>query len=119
MKISYRSARLIALARDGRCLICGTVEQLTTHHCIPRRLCPVNAPENLVTVCRTCHDLIEDLDAVSADLTWAATYLRRTQLINAQRSRSIVDRAVELLQQGGIAHGWSHAISIARQEMTM
>lgn len=119
MRLSYKTTRAIAIERDGACLICGTTSHLTVHHRIPRRVMRVNTPCNLLTVCRRCHDTVEALDQLTSDLAWWEEYFRVAAQINAdmQRGASIVQRAQQLLRQGG-CHGWSHAISIARQELT-
>ena len=43
--------------RDGACVDCGTTEGLTVHHLTPVRVAPELGldPDNLVTVCRSCH----------------------------------------------------------------
>lgn len=72
----YRDARRKALARDGCCLVCGGLENLTTHHRIPRHISRDNSTRNLATLCRACHDLIEVLDAIPLYLSWAAYLIR-------------------------------------------
>jgi 5-methylcytosine-specific restriction endonuclease McrA len=69
--MSYRDSRLVAIARDSRCLVCRSVEQLTTHHRIPRFVSRDDSPRNLVTLCRPCHDEVEQLDAIELYLSWA------------------------------------------------
>jgi 5-methylcytosine-specific restriction endonuclease McrA len=68
---SYKTARLLTLARDGwRCLVCGGSERLTTHHRVPRHLSRNDRPANLIVVCRSCHDFAEELDRLPAALDW-------------------------------------------------
>ena len=119
-RLSYKVARQIAIERDGACLICGTVEDLTVHHRLPQRVMRLHTPCNLLTVCRACHDMIEQLDQLTADLAWWEEYHRAAAAIRAdmQRGATIVERARQLLRQDGAAHGWSHAIEIARKELS-
>lgn len=44
-----------ALERDGKCRDCGSTENLTVHHLIPRSQSGTNKLCNLITLCRTCH----------------------------------------------------------------
>jgi 5-methylcytosine-specific restriction endonuclease McrA len=53
---SYARLRLEILQRDGsRCQSCGSMTNLDVHH--PRRRSDLgnDAEENLITLCRTCH----------------------------------------------------------------
>ncbi len=120
LRLSYRVARQIAIERDGaRCLICGTSQDLTVHHRLPRRVVKLHLPCNLLTVCRRCHSAVEQLDQLTQDLAWWTEYHCAAAQIRAdmQRGASIVERAQQLLRQGG-CHGWSHALDVARQELT-
>jgi 5-methylcytosine-specific restriction endonuclease McrA len=66
-----KAARLTAIERDGRaCQLCRGTDQITTHHRIPRHLSRNDRAANLVTVCRACHDVIEELDRLPAALDW-------------------------------------------------
>lgn len=61
-------------ARDGgRCIICGASEALTVHHVRPVSLGGAGRDRNLLTLCRSCHDDLEnpirDLFAQLAGLT--------------------------------------------------
>ncbi len=120
MRLSYKTARAIAIQRDRACLACGATERLQTHHRIPRRVLRADLPCNLVTLCERCHAAIEALDQLSRDLDWApeVTIAAPRLKEDAQRGASIVQRAQQLLRQGGIAHGWSAAIELARQEVS-
>ena len=51
----------VVLERDGyRCTVCGTCgtkkNPLTIHHLKYRRCGGTNDPDNLVTMCRICHE---------------------------------------------------------------
>lgn len=48
------------IARDGRCVLCGAGENLTVHHIRPRVWGGGNSPDNLITVCHSCHMLMND-----------------------------------------------------------
>jgi len=45
-------------ARDGKCMGCGTWHNLTTHHILGRGP-GKNVPENGITLCLECHELVE------------------------------------------------------------
>ncbi|MER2105926.1 MAG: HNH endonuclease [Solibacillus sp.] len=50
-------------ARDGfKCVICDEESNLHVHHKIPRKYGGVNHPDNLVTLCSSCHPAIETAD---------------------------------------------------------
>lgn len=52
----WREIRSQIIARDGfLCQLCGCPEDLTVHHIRKWRLCKDDSPENLVTLCRSCH----------------------------------------------------------------
>jgi hypothetical protein len=61
----------------GDAVWCGTHEGLTTHHRIPRSISRDDRAANLATLCRTCHDLIEVLDAIPLYLSWEANIIRK------------------------------------------
>lgn len=69
--MNYRDSRLVAIARDGHCLVCRSGESLTAHHRIPRHISRDDSPRNLVTLCRPCHDEVEQLDSIELYLSWA------------------------------------------------
>lgn len=47
--------------RDGnRCVVCGSPRQLTIHHLRPRAIGGSDELSNLVTLCRDCHEALED-----------------------------------------------------------
>lgn len=48
--------RNIVYERDGgRCVICGSYQNLQTAHFIPRSLLGLGIPQNLVMLCMRCH----------------------------------------------------------------
>jgi 5-methylcytosine-specific restriction endonuclease McrA len=56
----WRRIRSSVLLRDGRrCKHCGTRDRLSVHHVTPRPL-GSHDPKNLVTLCDTCHDAVEN-----------------------------------------------------------
>jgi len=48
---------------DDNCRICGHVNSndLETHHVVPRRYGGSNSPSNLVTLCGSCHNALENI----------------------------------------------------------
>lgn len=52
-------AKALRLAK-GKCELCGTSFRLTYHHIIPRADGGLNATENYIVLCQSCHDEIED-----------------------------------------------------------
>lgn len=67
----WAMARETALERDEfECQFCGMAESihykvydagLQVHHIVPRRFGGTHAPENLITVCRSCHGTVESV----------------------------------------------------------
>jgi 5-methylcytosine-specific restriction endonuclease McrA len=77
----WREIRDQVRQRDGcQCVMCRVVDGLTIHHLIPRHISHDDSLHNLVTLCRSCHDYIEALDAVPAYLDWFATLIQRDSL---------------------------------------
>jgi len=53
---SYEKLRQQVLRRDGwRCQSCGTMSNLEVHHKEFRSHASLDAEENLITLCATCH----------------------------------------------------------------
>lgn len=56
----WKIIRQAAIERDGgKCVRCGSVEQITVHHIIPWRKTQNDSLENLITLCRSCHIIVE------------------------------------------------------------
>jgi 5-methylcytosine-specific restriction endonuclease McrA len=53
-----RKVRQEVLQRDGRCMICGRTTSLHIHHINPGK--PSTA-DNLITLCRACHQAVHCL----------------------------------------------------------
>lgn len=51
----WRRRRNVVLARDGRCLRCGTREHLTIDHVRPLSQGGTNRIDNLQTLCKWCN----------------------------------------------------------------
>ena len=51
----YMELKNLAISRDGKCLKCGTSENLIAHHIIPRHVNGKDELNNLATLCRSCH----------------------------------------------------------------
>lgn len=48
--------RKMVIERDNRqCVECGSTEELNVHHVIPEKYGGKYIPDNLITLCRTCH----------------------------------------------------------------
>lgn len=54
------STRRKSLKAGKTCFFCETKEELTLHHIIRRELGGATEDDNLLVVCRDCHDLIHD-----------------------------------------------------------
>jgi 5-methylcytosine-specific restriction endonuclease McrA len=60
--VSGQLLRREAMERDNhQCRECETKKDLTVYHVIPRSAGGTDALDNLVTLCRKCHVMIEDL----------------------------------------------------------
>lgn len=55
--------RTFLVNRRGKCAECGSTDigDLTAHHIIPRADGGSNRPDNILIVCRACHDRIHDM----------------------------------------------------------
>ena len=61
----HRVCEIIATRDHYRCQSCFKRlfrKTVTVHHIIPRRECGTDDPDNLITLCRACHDIIEETD---------------------------------------------------------
>ena len=57
---AWRTLRQQILERDNHlCTKCGTTECLEVHHKIPLRFGGQNTPDNLITLCASCHRIVE------------------------------------------------------------
>ena len=50
---------MLVTKRDGVCVRCGSTYYLSAHHVIPRAEGGDDAPENLVSLCVSCHARLE------------------------------------------------------------
>jgi 5-methylcytosine-specific restriction endonuclease McrA len=55
----WRRLSAAVTARDGACVECGSTRHLQAHHDVGRAEGGPDAPENLVTLCATCHARLE------------------------------------------------------------
>lgn len=53
---AWREVRRFVLARDKACLLCGATQRLTVDHVRPLSMGGSDAPRNLRTLCRSCHE---------------------------------------------------------------
>jgi 5-methylcytosine-specific restriction endonuclease McrA len=51
----WRQLSLAVVKRDGACVQCGSRRLMSGHHIIPRAEGGPDAPENLETLCVSCH----------------------------------------------------------------
>jgi 5-methylcytosine-specific restriction endonuclease McrA len=59
-KSSWQIIRKEIIERDGfQCSICSGTKRLSVHHIIPWRISKDNSPDNLITLCASCHSKIE------------------------------------------------------------
>ena len=59
--MGWNQIRNNILKRDGgECQVCGWQRDLEVHHIIPRIHGGGDHPNNLVTLCRECHDLVSE-----------------------------------------------------------
>lgn len=80
------------------CEICGSPEDLTTHHIVPRKVRVDNRPKNLARLCEDCHALVERFywKAMAQKNPWVArAYKLICQLIRTHEN----PRIRELLRQ--------------------
>ena len=57
---AWKRVRNSVVKRDGgRCAVCGSSEILAVHHRIPWLTCREDNPENLITLCKSCHYKVE------------------------------------------------------------
>lgn len=64
----WKAVRLRVIQRDGSCRLCGSTARLTVHHITPAADDDMAAldPDNLVTLCSTCHGRIDGPKAARA-----------------------------------------------------
>lgn len=59
----WKARRQACLQRDKyNCQVCGSKENLSAHHIIPRAEGGGHEVDNLITLCGSCHDLVEIAD---------------------------------------------------------
>lgn len=76
-----RSTR--ARLKDHPCRICGGAQELTLHHLIPRVIGGATEEENLLNVCRPCHDSIHNGTLDINDLVMQLSVERMRHTLNA------------------------------------
>jgi hypothetical protein len=72
------------------CHLCGSRLEVTLHHLIPRQMGGATEEENLLSVCRPCHDAIHSGQIDVADLVMEVSVKRTVRLLqtaNDQPSR--------------------------------
>lgn len=56
----WKNVVFLVIARDKECKRCGSKEDLGAHHIIPRDENGSNSLDNLICLCNTCHDWVEE-----------------------------------------------------------
>jgi hypothetical protein len=69
----YKKWRKAVIARDEKCLSCGTSEKLEAHHIdlFSKNKAARFDPENGLTLCLECHDFVHSLDSMPDVQTYA------------------------------------------------
>lgn len=71
-----KKTKLIVYERDGGCCIfCGKIG-LPEAHVIPRSHGGLGCPENIITICRSCHDKLDNSTERKKMLFYAIQYLK-------------------------------------------
>lgn len=52
---SWRQTSAAIICRDWNCTSCGSQVDLVVHHIVPWAVSQDDSPENLITLCRSCH----------------------------------------------------------------
>lgn len=81
----YQNAKLYTKKRDGyKCSCCSSrsIQDLTIHHIIERIDGGTDRPDNLMTVCRTCHDKIH-VGVIKIKSTHKPKIFRDTGVLNS------------------------------------
>lgn len=80
--------------RDSwRCVICEDDVDLHVHHKIPRNLGGINHKDNLVTLCASCHGVIETADVQKAYKKCLANF-RRKKLMGSNNKSFSTDKTL-------------------------
>lgn len=66
-KISNETRKAIYHRDNYACVLCDDNRRLQIHHCIKRSQGGTNEPENLVTLCATCHALAHNIRLAGVD----------------------------------------------------
>ena len=56
---AWRQTSMLVTQRDGACVRCGSRYYLSAHHIQPRAEGGADTPENLVSLCVSCHARLE------------------------------------------------------------
>lgn len=62
---------------DYKCIFCGTTYSLPEAHIVPRSKGGLGIEENIVTVCRECHNRMDQTTDRKQMLTFAIKYLMK------------------------------------------
>lgn len=75
--ISQKTKQVVWARDGGRCIFCGSTNALPEAHIFPRSHGGLGIPENIVTVCRSCHDKMDNSSARTGMLAYAKEYIRQ------------------------------------------
>jgi len=60
--VAYKWLRIEILRRDAwRCQYCGCMQNLDVHHIQPRARAGEDSGENLIVLCRGCHNAVHNV----------------------------------------------------------
>lgn len=76
-----------------RCYYCSSTNNLTLHHLFRREMGGANEPENLLCVCRDCHDRIHRKEIDDQDLVWQFSLRRTDNILKGIRDPKPADGA--------------------------
>lgn len=68
---------------SGGCYLCGSDLELTLHHLIPREMGGATEEENLLSVCRTCHDAIHRGEIDTTESVMEVSIERASRLLQS------------------------------------
>ena len=74
--ITMKVKKIVWERDEQRCIFCHTPYALPEAHVIPRSKGGLGIEENIITVCRECHNKLDQTDERTWRLPYAKTYLK-------------------------------------------
>lgn len=81
--------------RCGRCKCSFKKNELTVHHLTPRAEGGSDDPKNLISLCRPCHDIVEDKHLTTAKAIRQDYYLEKDDKIKVKVKKVIDDGTID------------------------